>query len=138
MKKSIVFLSAFFFAVSLNAHELFVETKNNVIKFKTDIADTREKQEYGLMFQNSIPNDYGMTFLYSGEKVISMWMKNTYIPLDMVFFDKQGYVVHIIKNAQPHDLSPKSSVIPVKGVIEMNGGLVEKNGISVGDKIVIK
>ncbi len=136
MKKWLFLL--LFFAVSAKAETLLIQTKNDLLVFKTDIADTVEKREKGLMFKQSIPVDYAMTFVLERPLLIAMWMKNTYIPLDMIFFDESGTVVHLIENARPHDLTPLSSKVKVKGVIELNAGLIKNNNIQIGDKISIK
>ena len=136
--KKILFFLFIFFSFRVDAETLHIETVDGLLKFKTDIANTPALQETGLMFKKSIPNNYTMTFLYDKPRLISMWMKNTYIPLDMVFFDEKGIVVRLVENARPHDLTPIYSVFKVKGVIEMNAGLIKKYNISVGDKITIQ
>ena len=117
---------------------LIIQTKEKEHTFKTDVADTPKKQEHGLMFKKSIPNDYGMTFLFDREEVIYMWMKNTFIPLDMVFFNAQGIVVHILTNVPPESLEIRSSELPVLGVIEFNAGTVFDKKISIGDRVFIQ
>ena len=136
--KLFLFLFFMFLSQSCLAQNLVVQTKSQTHIFKTDVADTPEKQEFGLMFKKSIPNNYGMTFLFDREEVIYMWMKNTFIPLDMVFFNAQGIVVHILTNVAPESLEIQSSELPVLGVIEFNAGTVLDKKISIGDKVFIQ
>lgn len=101
--------------------------------FDTQIADTPQKSMKGLMFYKSLPENQGMLFIAPNDQVWTMWMKNTYIPLDMIYFKRNGEIVKIIKNARPHDLTHLSSDIPVAGVLEIGGGLADKFNIAVGD-----
>ena len=105
--------------------------------YQTDIADTVEKQQLGLMFQKELPENYGMTFLFDKKSVLKMWMKNTYIPLDMIFFDEQGIITHIHKNAEPFSEELILSKVPAKGVIEVIAGTADEKNIQVGDKIKV-
>jgi uncharacterized membrane protein (UPF0127 family) len=88
------------------------------------------------MFIHSMPVSSGMIFPYNPAQVVAFWMKNTYIPLDMLFVGPQGTLSRIIVNAKPEDQTPLSSVEPVVAVIEVNGGLAQKEGLAVGDKVV--
>jgi uncharacterized membrane protein (UPF0127 family) len=104
--------------------------------FTIEIATTREQDMYGLMFRRSLPADAGMLFIYGPDQPVSMWMKNTYIPLDMLFVAHDGAIVKIITHAVPFDLTPLSSGEPVRGVIEINAGEVEHLGLKTGDKVL--
>lgn len=112
-----------------------IQTANKSITVKAEMALTPEQQALGLMFRQKLPFDEGMLFVFQTEQIISMWMKNTYLPLDMIFFDDNHTIVHIYQNARPHDLSIISSRVPVLGVLEVNAGFVQKNHIKLGDKI---
>lgn len=136
--KSFLFLFILLLSQVSMAQNLIVQTKFNTYTFKTDIADTPEKQERGLMFKKSIPIDYGMTFLFEKEEMLYMWMKNTFIPLDMVFFNHNGVIVHILNDVPPETLEIRTSKFPALGVIEFNAGTVLKKKISVGDKVYIQ
>ena len=116
---------------------LFIQTPEHKIRLSYEVADTPEKQTIGLMYRQKIPDDYGMVFLFPETKIIYMWMKNTYIPLDMIFFDGTGKITHIHKNATPHDLSIISSENPAKGVIEVNAGFVNTHKIAVGHQVIL-
>ncbi|MBR4927613.1 MAG: DUF192 domain-containing protein [Alphaproteobacteria bacterium] len=101
--------------------------------FNVEVSDTPQKSEKGLMFRFHLPDDSGMIFIEKKDKKWGMWMKNTYIPLDMLFFMRNGQIVQIIENAIPHDLTPLWSIVPVAGVVEIKGGTVKKLGIKEGD-----
>jgi len=104
--------------------------------FLVRIARTHSQQEKGLMFVNNLPQNYGMIFEFSGEQMVYMWMKNTQIPLDILFIDKNNKVVTIKENAKIESLEVISSIKPVIKVLEINGGLVEKLGIGVGNQVI--
>jgi uncharacterized membrane protein (UPF0127 family) len=101
-------------------------------QFNIWVADTESREEQGLMFVRELPADRGMVFIGAQPKVWNMWMKNTYVPLDMLFVAPDGHVVKIA-HAIPHDETTISSDIAVKGVIELQGGICEQLHIKVGD-----
>ena len=103
--------------------------------FKIEIADTKEERQKGLMFRESIPEDYGMLFLFEEPIVVNMWMKNTLIPLDMVFIDEKGVIVNIIENTVPHSLLPLSSEQKVIAVLEVKAGTVQNLSFQKGDEV---
>jgi uncharacterized protein len=96
------------------------------------VANTPAREEQGLMFVRELPADRGMVFSGAEPKVWTMWMKNTYIPLDMLFVAVDGHVVKIA-HALPHDETTISSEIAVNGVIELQAGISDKLHIKVGD-----
>ena len=136
--KFFICLICFLFSINAFARNLIISTQNSVHIFKTDIASTAAQQEQGLMYKKNIPSNYAMTFLFEKTKIIRMWMKNTFIPLDMIFFNENGFITKIKENAIPHDLTVISSEIPSIGVVEINAGLVHQKNIQVGDKIVLQ
>ena len=85
------------------------------------------------MFRKSIPADYGMLFDFQREQTIMMWMKNTYIPLDMLFMDKTGKVVGVIANAAPMSEKILTISVPTDAVLELRGGAAARIGVKVGD-----
>jgi len=99
------------------------------------IASNHEQRAQGLMQVSAMNRHEGMVFVYPDKSVISMWMKNTLIPLDMVFADKQGRIMHMHRNAVPHDTSIISSVEAVALVLELNAGSIDAFGIAIGDRI---
>ena len=99
------------------------------------IADTAARQELGLMFQTRLPADEGMLFPQARPRVMSMWMKNTYIPLDMLFIDSRGRIVCLLANTSPQSLEILSCPKPVQAVLEIGGGEARERGIRVGDQV---
>lgn len=106
------------------------------VAFKIEIATSLEQQEYGLMNREAMPADSGMIFLWPQDQVISMWMKNTLIPLDMLFVLRDGHITKIAANAIPNDLTSIRSEVPVRAVIEIGGGEAARQNIKVGDTIL--
>jgi uncharacterized membrane protein (UPF0127 family) len=106
--------------------------------FNIRIADTAERQELGLMFQTRLAADEGMLFPQPQPHVMSMWMKNTYIPLDMLFIDSHGRIVCLLANTRPQSLEILSCPKPVKAVLEIGGGEAAERGIRVGDRVLHK
>ncbi len=104
-------------------------------RFQVWIADTPARQEQGLMFVRDLPAAKGMLFPQASPQVAHFWMKNTYIPLDMVFIGEDGRVAKIIANARPFSLGLLSSDVPVIAVLEIRGGEARKLGIGVGDRV---
>jgi uncharacterized protein len=118
--------------------EIFDDHNQLVGRFNCEIADTAEKRAKGLMFRKDLPENQGMLFIFSGEKKRSFWMMNTYIPLDIIFADKDYKVIGIIENAKPKSVKPLSVDKPSKYVVEINAGLVKKYGIKLGDEFKVK
>jgi uncharacterized membrane protein (UPF0127 family) len=102
------------------------------------IADTEARQEQGLMWIRELPRDYGMVFPLQPPRVMSMWMKNTYVPLDMLFYDSSGRITHIKEHATPLSEDIISSGIVVAGVVEILGGEVARRGIRLGDRVIVQ
>ena len=123
------------YAYSQYTDAIFIKTSEKTIRLTYELADNHEKQITGLMYRKNIPDNYGMIFIFPKTKILYMWMKNTYIPLDMIFFDETGKITHIYQNAQPLDTSIISSKKPSKGVIEVSAGFASKHKISIGDKV---
>ena len=104
---------------------------------KVEIADTPEERAKGLMFRDVMPENHGMLFKFGDPRVLSFWMKNTYIPLDIIFIASNGSIKKIHKMATPKSLEKISSEVPVLSVLEINGGLSKKLGIKKGDRIIL-
>jgi len=103
--------------------------------FQVWVADTDERAQQGLMFVSDLPESMGMVFPLEPPRVESMWMKNTYIELDMLFIGKDGRVLKIIERAAPMSLQTLSSDVPVAAVLELKGGEVAKLGLRTGDTV---
>ena len=109
-------------------------------KFEIEIARTSEEHQKGLMFRESMPENHGMLFIFDGEQEREFWMKNTLIPLDMLFIGKDMKVVEI-KADVPQcitDPCPIYKSKPAKYVLEINGGAAEKNGIKLSSEVVLR
>lgn len=102
-------------------------------KFTVDVADDFEERAQGLMFVESMPTLQGMLFVYERPQSVSFWMKNTLIPLDMIFVSPQGEILRIHENAIPGDRTPIPGGDGVQMVLEINGGLSRRLGIVEGD-----
>jgi uncharacterized membrane protein (UPF0127 family) len=103
--------------------------------FRVWVADTPQRSEQGLMFVSDLPESEGMVFPLEAPRVESMWMKNTYIELDMLFIGANGRVTKIIERAHPLSLEPLSSGAPVAAVLELKGGAAAKLGLKIGDAV---
>lgn len=104
--------------------------------FTVEIAETPEQLRQGLMFRKHLAKEKGMLFLPDKERFMVMWMKNTLIPLDMVFIDRNGIIVDIAASTVPESLTQISPPMPVFAVLEINAGLTKEYGIVPGDKIL--
>lgn len=103
--------------------------------FTVEVAVTPEELAQGLMFRKTMPKDHGMLFVFGNEAMRTFWMKNTLIPLDIIFVDADGKIVKIHENAKPLDETPISSDLPVFAAIELNGGMAKHFGLVVGDEV---
>lgn len=101
--------------------------------FTVEVADDYQERARGLMFVEQMPTLSGMLFVYDGPQAVSFWMKNTLIPLDMIFVAPDGEILTIHENAIPHDTTPIPGGDGVQMVLEINGGLATRLGIDVGD-----
>jgi len=117
---------------------LKIETQNGPVQLDVEVADTERKREHGLMFRRSLAANQGIIFLFVREQVITMWMKNTYIPLDMVFIGEDWRIVHIAREAEPFSTDHIGSGYPVLRVLEIAGGQAEKLGLKPGDAVTLK
>lgn len=105
------------------------------IRFRAEIARTPQEQARGLMFRESLPRLAGMLFVYPREENVAFWMRNTLIPLDMIFVDGAGRVVRVHENAIPLDETPIPGGAPTLAVLEINGGMAATIGIDAGDEL---
>ena len=137
-----IFLSSSYgeqpYKTHLRTQELAIETKGGTHhRFIVEVADKPLDREVGLMHRDYMPEDHGMIFIFDGPpEIIRFWMKNTLIPLDMIFIDDQNKIAHIHENATPLSLQGISSTVPVVAVLEINGGQSSKRDIQVGDKVI--
>lgn len=101
--------------------------------FSVEVADTAEERAQGLMFRDAMATGAGMIFVYPEPGPVAFWMKNTRIPLDMIFADENGQILRVHDNAVPGDLTPIDGGDGVLVVLEINGGLAGRLGIEPGD-----
>lgn len=104
-------------------------------EFMVELAITPEEQAQGLMHRQILAENNGMLFVWSQPQVLKMWMRNTYIPLDILFF-RDGYVMHIEQNMVPHDETPRGPDYPAHMALELPAGTVKKLGIAEGWKLL--
>jgi len=106
--------------------------------FHVEIAQTPYQLMKGLMYRSEMADDAGMLFIFDGEEDRNFWMKNTYLPLDIVFIKGDGRISHIHKGAKPQDLTTLPSKGPVSRVLEINAGLADKLGLGPGTTVYNK
>ena len=114
---------------------LTIQTQSATYSFRTEIAATLEAKERGLMFRQVLPENQAMIFEFSPPQPVQFWMKNTVIPLDMIFVRANGVIAAIAENAVPNSLDPIGVSEPVAAVIEVAGGVARKDGIHKGDHV---
>lgn len=105
------------------------------LSFQVEIADTPAKREMGLQYRRELAADRGMIFLFPLESRQSFWMKNTPIPLDMIFVNRERKIVGIVEQTVPFSLDPRSVEGVSQFVLEINGGLSKRHGIRAGDAV---
>jgi uncharacterized protein len=120
---------------SFTKSELTIETAGGKHHFAIEEAKTEAQMEQGLMYRRSMAPDAGMLFEYQQPQIMTFWMKNTLIPLDMLFIAADGTIADIHERAVPLLLDPINSAVPVLGVLELNGGTVARLGIKRGDLV---
>lgn len=109
-----------------------------VINFKIWIADTPRREEQGMMFVHEMDEHTGMLFMFPENRRVSMWMKNTYIPLDLLFLDATGKIDYIAASATPKSETIIGPASPEYAVLELKGGACERFGIKLGDVVLHK
>ncbi len=122
-------------AQAASIQPLEIVTKNGVQVFSVEMATTEQEKETGLMYRKELPDGKGMLFDFSPEQQVSMWMKNTYISLDMIFIRADGRILRIAENTEPESTRIISSGGLAKGVLEVIAGTAKKYGIQPGDRV---
>jgi uncharacterized protein len=135
-------LIALFFAVvagpaAAGCSDTAVELRNGdaIVRFSVEIADSDAERALGLMNRETLPKSSGMLFVYESPRRAGFWMKNTLIPLDMIFADVTGLVTRVHENAKPLDTTPIDGGDGVAFVLEINGGLAKRLGITEGSAL---
>lgn len=112
-----------------------IATRKGVVVLEVEVARTPEQRETGLMFRKSMPERQGMLFDFERPQPIYMWMKNTFIPLDMLFIRNDGTIARIEAMTTPFSEKTIASGEPVRAVLELNGGAAQRLGIAPGDRV---
>ncbi len=115
---------------------LEIVTKSGVRTFSVEIAKTDVERATGLMYRKELADGRGMLFDFTPEQQVSMWMKNTFVSLDMIFITGDGRVLRIAENTEPQSLKIISSGGPARAVLEVVAGTAKKYGIAPGDQVV--
>lgn len=114
---------------------LVIQTEKGAQRFTVEVAATPQQQEAGLMFRKSLADNGGMLFPMDPPRTASFWMKNTLIPLDMLFIRTDGTIAFIGANTVPYSREPVSAGVPVAAVLELRGGRAAELGIREGDRV---
>lgn len=114
---------------------LEIVTKNGVQVFSVEMATTEEEKQTGLMYRKELADGKGMLFDFNPEQEVSMWMKNTYVSLDMIFIRADGRILRIAENTEPLSTKIISSRGPARAVLEVVAGTAQKYGIRPGDRV---
>jgi uncharacterized membrane protein (UPF0127 family) len=123
-------------AFAFQKSALDIVSKSGTHKFTVELAISPEEQELGLQFRQELPAGTGMLFDFGREESASFWMKNTYVPLDLIFIRGNGEISKIAENAPPLSLDLIPSGGPARAVLEVIGGTSKKLGIAAGDRVV--
>ena len=134
-----IYLILNFFLISFytfSNEKIEVSIYNKNITFNVEIAKTIEERRTGLMYRKKLLNNEGMLFIFPREKIIQLWMKNTYIPLDVIFISENKVIVDIKKNMEKLSETIVKSKVKSRYALEFNAGLVDKLDIEIGDKVL--
>lgn len=115
--------------------KLEIVTTSGAHAFSVEVMRTNRQRERGLMFRRFLPPDRGMLFDFGTERPIMMWMKNTFVPLDMIFIGRTGKVVGLAENAEPLSEKIIPSGAPAYGVLEVNAGTIAHISLKIGDSV---
>ncbi|MCC6643170.1 DUF192 domain-containing protein [Candidatus Peregrinibacteria bacterium] len=125
----------------LPVKKLVITSGKDRHEFEVEVASNEAQRKVGLMNRKALDENKGMLFIFQSQGYMNFWMKNTLIPLDMIFIDQDGIIQHIAKNARPctekddRKCDLYNSAKPVKFVLEVNGGVADQKGIRIGDKV---
>jgi len=122
--------------VAFSTDSIQIKASQQIYDFTVELAYTPQQQAQGLMWRKEMAEDEGMLFTFNNVAMRSFWMRNTYLPLDILFIDDSGKIKHIHKNAIPLDETKIPSRFPVRHVLELNAGTTQKLGIKIGDIVI--
>jgi uncharacterized membrane protein (UPF0127 family) len=115
-----------------------IDTGQRQVTFRVELARTEEERERGLMYREKLAADAGMLFLFERSMPQTFWMKNTLIPLDMIFLSPARVIVGVVANAEPLTLTARGVAEPSQYVLEIGGGLAARLGIRVGQRVELR
>lgn len=122
---------------TLEQTDLKIQTSaGNVYDFRVEVADSEKERRIGMMFRRDVPEGTGMLFLFEDNVERRFWMKNTFVPLDIIFIRDDGVIVNITHNATPHSLKLLESGAKAKAALEIAGGEARRKNINIGDRII--
>ena len=127
-------------ALKVNGKLYFINSLHNdtLAVISIEIADDAQRRQAGLMFRYNLAESSGMVFVYEKEKKLNFWMKNTFIPLDIIFVNFRKEIITIIENAVPKSETSLPSRLPALYAIEVNAGYCRRNHIQLGDRVCIE
>lgn len=128
----------FFIVYSFQRDVIVLKNNRGEKRMEVEIAQSPQQQQQGLMYRSSLAEDDGMLFLFDEDRDVEMWMKDTAMPLDMLFIDRHGTIVHIAHAVQPFSDKKIGSHRKVRAVLELPGGTAAHQRIQQGDTIVYK
>ena len=134
-----IYLIFNFFLISFytfSNEKIDVSIYNKNITFNVEVAKTIEERRIGVMYRKKLLNNEGMLFIFPREKIIQLWMKNTYIPLDVIFISENKIIVDIKKNMEKLSETIVKSKVKSRYALEFNAGLINKLDIEIGDKVL--
>ncbi|MGC6517904.1 MAG: DUF192 domain-containing protein [Candidatus Puniceispirillaceae bacterium] len=118
--------------------QLRIQTQSSeILSLRVEVARTSKHRSKGLMHRESLSDSEGMLFVWSRQAVRQFWMKNTALPLDILFFDKDGILVHMAENQTPFNDELIPSLLPARFVLELPAGDTRRRGIQIGDKLIL-
>ena len=125
-------------ADTLEKRDLTITTSAGPQHFVVELARTPEQRQRGLMYRQDLAPDAGMLFVYASDGEVDMWMENTLLPLDMIFFAADGRITKVAERTVPLSRATIGSDGPARGVLEVNGGTASRLAIKVGDRLTYK
>ena len=134
-----IYLIFNFFLISFytfSNEKINVSIYNKNITFNVEVAKTIEERRTGLMYRKKLLNNEGMLFIFPREKIIQLWMKNTYIPLDVIFISKNKVIVDTKRNMEKLSETIVKSKVKSRYALEFNAGLINKLAIEIGDRVL--
>jgi uncharacterized protein len=123
-------------SIAANIETVVLNTDSGPHRFNVEIATTDAERRLGLMYRRNLADDAGMLFLYDEPRPVAMWMKNTFISLDMIFIDPEGRVHRIEKRTEPFSVDPIPSDGVVQGILEVKAGTAEAIRLKPGDEVI--